>query len=95
MEWIDVSSPGAIRRKRKTFKFDHHKINLTITSDHIKYPKNWIMHCPVFGVVTAPIICDIENEAEAKRLALEKLQKLSDELHKDINIIVATMEALG
>ena len=91
MQWQDVSSPGAKKRNKKTFYLFHQKISVIITTDHIKYPNNWVMNCPPVGLINVVLKSDIKDEIAAKLEAVDKLYETSRENMETTRIIASTV----
>ena len=94
MEWINISSPGAIKRNKKAFLLSHNKLSVIITNDHIKYPNNWVLNCPPLGLVNIVLKTDIKDEIAAKLEAVESLYKTSCENMETTRIMASTIKEM-
>jgi len=87
MKWKDTTTRcrGDYDSDPTTWTTEIGDLRITVTSGHIHYPGQWIMHCHRIGMDTVPI--PGKNAEDAQRAALERVRKKIASWHSAISLI--------
>lgn len=84
--WKDITSysQGDKERKPTSFEAVSGELRIYITSGHISYRGEWIMHCNAVGIDTLHMkTCKTQDDAEKRAIhnVRLKLERLTDSLN--------------
>jgi len=87
--WKDITSysQGDKERKPTSFEAVSGDLRIVITSSHISYKGDWVMHCRALGIDTLHMItCKTQDDAEKR--AIRNVRLKVTRLNECINVLI-------